>query len=241
MTPDGVLGSFLNLSPDTEHTLMLNTSGSAGSSSSPPTDAWLALERVVLTVPTGGNTNYTYDDADTSRFVYDGTWGAGAAASQVRLRLSERPVLLADPRLLRLLSGNLHADVVSLVARTRSADVGGADPPTSHAPSSTYTQQLSASARVNFTGTACYLFGSIQPDHNLYSVTFDGVPQGVWNGSSRAGFTQQLLWFGSGFDSSFHEVVLTDVDGSKLDVDYIVVKSAPEYAQTAVRSYEFIG
>ena len=39
---------------------------------------------------------------------------------------------------------------------------------------------------------------------------------------------QQLLWFGSDFGSGFHEVVLTDVDGSKLDVDYIVVKSAPE-------------
>ena len=83
VTSEGVLGSFLNLSPDIEHTLTLNTSGSAGSSSS-ATDAWLAIQRVELTVPTGGNANYTYDDADTSHFAYDGTWGAGAAASQVR-------------------------------------------------------------------------------------------------------------------------------------------------------------
>jgi len=90
VTPDGVLGSFLNLSPDTEHTLLLNTTGSAASSSSSATDAWLALSRVELTIPTGGNTNYTFDDADASHFAYDGTWGAGAAASQVRRRSTPR-------------------------------------------------------------------------------------------------------------------------------------------------------
>lgn len=90
----------------------------------------------------------------------------------------------------------------------------------------TYTQQTGASAAINFTGTSVYLFGSIQPDHDLYSISLDGIPQGTFNGSSKAGFVQQLLWFGSGWANELHVLEVTDVDGSKLDVDYSASASA---------------
>jgi hypothetical protein len=68
---------------------------------------------------------------------------------------------------------------------------------------------------------------SIQPDHGLYSITIDDVPQGTFNGSSRSGFVQQLLFFGSGYSKNdLHVLVMTDADGTKLDVDYITYLGA---------------
>ena len=56
----------------------------------------------------------------------------------------------------------------------------------------------------------------------------DGIDSGAtYNGSSRAGFVQQLLFFGSGYESeSEHTLVIMDSDGTKLDVDYAVVLGA---------------
>lgn len=36
-----------------------------------------------VTIPKNGQANSTYDDANTNAFMYGGTWGVGAAASQV--------------------------------------------------------------------------------------------------------------------------------------------------------------
>jgi hypothetical protein len=41
------------------------------------------LSGALVTIPQSGQSNATIDDADTSRFAYGGTWGVGAAASQV--------------------------------------------------------------------------------------------------------------------------------------------------------------
>lgn len=73
-----------------------------------------------------------------------------------------------------------------------------------------------------------YLYGSIQPDHGLYTISVDGEDSGAtYNGSSKAGFVQQLLFFGSGYESEEeHTLVITDSDGTKLDVDYVVVLGA---------------
>lgn len=69
---------------------------------------------------------------------------------------------------------------------------------------------------------------SIQPDHGLYQISIDGIDSGTqYNGSSKAGFVQQLLFFGSGYEkNSQHTLVITDADGTKLDVDYAVVLGA---------------
>ncbi|CED83317.1 hypothetical protein [Phaffia rhodozyma] len=166
------LGSFTGLSASSEHQLILNVT-EAG------TDDWLALNKVVISVPRNGQANYTFDDADTDHFSYS-----------------------------------------CFVQRS----LGG-----TYKQTTTYTQAKNAYATVNFTGSSIYMFGSIQPDHGLYSVSVDGQPATTFNGSSRAGLTQQLLFFGSGYDASkTHIITVTDADGSKLDMDYIVTWAAPD-------------
>ncbi|KAL7417996.1 hypothetical protein BDY24DRAFT_373741 [Mrakia frigida] len=172
-----LLASFDSLDSGTPHTLSLEVTG-AGTAE----DDWAGIGQVILTVPVGsGQSNLTYDDADTNYFVYGGTWGVGAAASQG-----------------------------------------------TYLQTTTYTQQKSATATVTFTGSAVYLYGSIQPDHGLYTISVDGEDSGAtYNGSSKAGFVQQLLFFGSGYESEEeHTLVITDSDGTKLDVDYVVVLGA---------------
>jgi hypothetical protein len=91
---------------------------------------------------------------------------------------------------------------------------------------------------------------SVQPDHGLYSISLDGslspnpsslsssssqpLSQNLnsFNGSSRTGFVQQLLFFASGLDDTFHKLVMTDEDGSKFDLDYAVVIGKVSNART---------
>jgi len=80
-----------------------------------------------VTVPVGsGQSNLTYDDADTNYFVYGGTWGVGAAASQVsELEEQTRRVEWAKRRERRELtsSGSLRVGNLSSNDDVYSAEV----------------------------------------------------------------------------------------------------------------------
>lgn len=69
-------------------------------------------------------------------------------------------------------------------------------------------------------GTGVSIFGGMRSNYGSYIITVDGHT--VANGSAQAGnFTRQLLGTASGLSYGPHIVVLTNINGAPIDVDWI--------------------
>ncbi|WWC64625.1 uncharacterized protein I303_107236 [Kwoniella dejecticola CBS 10117] len=91
---------------------------------------------------------------------------------------------------------------------------------TSTIPSSTMTMQ--------FNGSSVQLFGSIDSDHGNYSVSLDGVIEGMYSASNWEQLHNVSLFLASGLEEGPHIVQLTNLGKSNIttiDFDYAVVNS----------------
>ncbi|WWC94850.1 hypothetical protein V866_001701 [Kwoniella sp. B9012] len=91
---------------------------------------------------------------------------------------------------------------------------------TSVIPSSTMT--------MNFNGTSVQLFGSVNDDHGNYSISLDGVIEGMYSATNWEHVSGVSLFLASGLEDGPHTIQLTNLGKSNIttiDFDYAVVNS----------------
>ncbi|KIP01363.1 hypothetical protein PHLGIDRAFT_362060 [Phlebiopsis gigantea 11061_1 CR5-6] len=84
-----------------------------------------------------------------------------------------------------------------------------------------------AYAVITFQGNVISVYGATAKNHGLYSVSMDGQPSMIFNGTSPEFRAQSLLYWASGLPDGQHNVKITNLDSTEqfLDLDKVVHSS----------------
>ncbi|WVW86124.1 hypothetical protein I302_108164 [Kwoniella bestiolae CBS 10118] len=86
----------------------------------------------------------------------------------------------------------------------------------------------SSTMTMNFTGSSVQLFGSVNNDHGNYSISLDGVIEGMYSATNWEHLSGVSLFLASGLEDGPHTLQLTNLGKSNIttiDFDYAVVNS----------------
>ncbi|KAG6901014.1 hypothetical protein C0995_002293 [Termitomyces sp. Mi166 len=78
-----------------------------------------------------------------------------------------------------------------------------------------------ASASFTFNGTGVEIFGARRGNHGLYAIRVDNTSYPTQNGSANPDIFQQSLFTVQGLQQGQHEVTITNVGTTFVDIDYI--------------------
>ncbi|KAH7089351.1 hypothetical protein BKA62DRAFT_727166 [Auriculariales sp. MPI-PUGE-AT-0066] len=85
------------------------------------------------------------------------------------------------------------------------------------------TRDLDSSARLDFQGTAIFVYGNLMSDHGPFQVDFDGE-QWVGNGSTYGLVQSSLLYFRANLDDTRpHSITLTNANAPYFDIEKVVI------------------
>ncbi|CAE6527736.1 unnamed protein product [Rhizoctonia solani] len=89
-----------------------------------------------------------------------------------------------------------------------------------------WSDKVGSSVDFNFEGEAVYLHGHLYSSHGLFKVALDSQEAVALNGSSRALYTQALLYYADGLGPGTHVLKVTNSENKVLGIDFADVRKS---------------